>query len=163
MTAARKSTAVALLCTAVLFSPALFTVADAAAQQGAQTVEITFIKWLTRNTDGTFGPQMEGTVGGALGNGTYAGEILANLVSARFAMSRLEAIYHVEAGGHAISAVIQGGTSRATGYGKLEGHIIAGTAGVGSPVRVEFQTGPCSQAPNGTCFRGTMRVDLIPN
>ena len=51
MTAARKSTAVALLCTAVLFSPALFTVADAAAQQGAQTVEITFTKWFTRNAD----------------------------------------------------------------------------------------------------------------
>ena len=162
MTTARKSTAVALLCTAVLFYPTVFTVADAAAQ-GAQTVEITFTKWFTRNADGTFGPQMEGTVGGALGNGTFAGEILANPRSARFNITRLEAIYHVQAGGHAVSALIQGGSSAATGYGKLQGHILAGTAGVGLPVRVEFQAGPCPQAPNGTCFRGTMRVDLTPN
>ena len=52
MTTARKSTAVALLCTAVLFYPTFFTVADAAAQPGAQTVEITFTKWFTRNADG---------------------------------------------------------------------------------------------------------------
>ena len=106
---------------------------------------------------------MEGTVGGVLGTGTFAGEILANPRSARFNITRLEAVYHVQAGGHAVSALISGGSSAATGYGKLQGHILAGTAGVGLPVQVEFQAGPCPQAPNGTCFRGTMRVDLTPN
>jgi hypothetical protein len=125
-------------------------------------VEVTFTKWVTTS------PLMEGFTGGDA-PGAYAGEVLQRQVSVNpnlNGITRLEAIYEVQAGGRSFTALIRGGTNNVTGAAILDGVVLAGWR-TGAPVHVEFQTIPgttgCLGAPIGqTCFEGTIRVGRAP-
>ena len=141
-------------------------------------VEVTFTKWVTGPV---FVPDyfgitegrglMKGFTGGDI-PGTFVGEVLQGQPSANPALktgiNKLEAIYEVHdlQGNHVFTALIRGGTNRATGAALLDGVILAGWR-TGAAVHVEFQTIPgttgCVGAPIGaTCFEGTIHVARAP-
>jgi hypothetical protein len=141
-------------------------------------VVITFTKFVTERVfvPDAFGitqgrSLMRGDTGGDI-PGTFVGEVLQAQPSANPALMRainkLEAIYEVHdlAGNHVFTALIRGGTDRATGSALLAGVVLAGWR-KGATVHVEFETIPgtisCAGAPMGApCFEGTIRVGRAP-
>ena len=137
-------------------------------------VEVTFTKWVTGNVfvPDNFGITegrglMEGFTGGDI-PGTFVGEVLQGQRSANPALktgiNKLEAIYEVHDlnGNHVFTALIRGGTNRATGAALLEGVVLAGWR-TGARVHVAFQTMTnCAGAPAGKCFQGVIRVGRAP-
>jgi hypothetical protein len=126
---------------------------------------VTFTKWFT--ADGF--PWMTGVAGGAIGEGTFSGEVIAindygnNCANPTpgcltFPVSLLEAIYDIHAGERSFTALIRGGASDRTGQGTLNGAIIDGWK-AGASVQVEFQSlSSCDGNPAGPCFQGTIRI-----
>jgi hypothetical protein len=118
-------------------SPAL---ADNASKDGddERGVVVTFTKWITGAAQPNANDQpapvrslMAGIVGGHVGAGTFAGEVLDHKLSTpgtvTVAINALEAIYEVHAGEHSFGALIRGGTSN--GKGLLDGVILKWMAG----------------------------------
>jgi hypothetical protein len=147
-------------------------------QDSNRPVEVTFTKWVTGPV---FVPDyfgiveghalMKGFTGGDI-PGTFVGEVLQGQRSAnpdlKTGINKLEAIYEVHDlnGNHVFTALIRGGTNRATGAALLDGVILAGWR-TGAAVHVEFQTIPgttgCVGAPIGaTCLEGTIHVARDP-
>jgi hypothetical protein len=139
-------------------------------------VEVTFTKW---STGPVFVPDyfgiiegrglMQGFTGGDI-PGTFVGEVLQGQRSANPALktgiNKLEAIYEVHDldGNHVFTALIRGGTNRATGAALLDGVVLAGWR-TGARVHVEFKTiVGCVGAPTPTttCFEGTIHVGRAP-
>ena len=116
---------------------------------------ITFTKWIT-----TF-PQMAGFVGGAA-VGAFAGEVLTlqNTTNPQVtSITRLVAIYDIQAGPHSFTALVQGGQNNQTDRALLDGVILGGWF-TGARVQVEYQVKTdCAGAPAGTCFQGTIRIE----
>ena len=152
-------------------SPAL---ADNASKDGddERGVVVTFTKWITGAAQPNANDQpapvrslMAGIVGGHVGAGTFAGEVLDHKLSTpgtvTVAINALEAIYEVHAGEHSFGALIRGGTSN--GKGLLDGVILNGWR-AGARVHVEFTRLPtCPGNPNQTgplapCFQGTIQI-----
>src|SRR5206468_2547598 len=71
----------------------------------------------------------------------------------------LEARYEIIANksSHSFTAMIAGSLDRATGLAVLDGTVTAGWL-TGKAVHVEFRVIACTQAPDHTCFQGTIRV-----
>jgi len=61
------------------------------------------------------------------------------------------------------TALIRGGTNRATGTALLDGIVLAGWR-TGAPVHVEFETvvGCMGATATTTCFEGTIQVGRVP-
>jgi hypothetical protein len=146
-------------------------------QDRNRPVEITFTKWVTgpvfvpNNFGITEGRGlMEGFTGGDI-PGTFVGEVLQGQRSANPALkvgiNKLEAIYEVHDlnGNHVFTALMRGGTNRATGAALLDGVILAGWR-TGARVHVEFDTlSNCTDrdgVAHGPCFVGTIRVGRVP-
>jgi hypothetical protein len=118
-------------------------------------VEVTFTKWITAF------PLMAGFVGGdAVGD--FAGEIFDFKMNQDGRIARLEAMYEVQARRHSFTALIQGGQDNETGTAVLEGVIVSGWR-AGARVHVEYEVIACTEAPSGTCFRGTIQVPAWPS
>src|SRR5690349_6057262 len=79
---------------------------------------VTFTKWLT-----TF-PNMAGIVGGDVGTGTFAGEIL-NIIPGPD-ITNIEALYHVKGGDHSFTAHIFVTENEATRTAVLAGAVTEG-------------------------------------
>jgi hypothetical protein len=128
-------------------------------------VVVSFTKWFT--PDGF--PWMAGVVSGDLGNGTFAGEVIAFTDYAMncstptpgcitFPIGRLDAIYQVQLGDRSFTALVRGGASDQTGIGTLNGAILDGWS-TSASVHVSFKTiSNCNGNPGGPCFRGTIRI-----
>jgi hypothetical protein len=126
---------------------------------------VTFTKWIT--ADGF--PWMAGIVGGAVGEGTFAGEVVAyrdygancsnpSRGCLTFPFTLIEAVYNIQAGDRSFTALIRGGASDRTGRGTLNGAILDGWM-TGATVHVEFQSlFTCSGNPAGPCFEGTITI-----
>ncbi|HVD78139.1 MAG TPA: hypothetical protein VNH43_11030 [Vicinamibacteria bacterium] len=120
-------------------------------------VEVTFTKWITAF------PLMAGFTGGDVA-GDFVGEVLDRKVSANLLVTRLVAIYEVQAGDHSFTALIQGGQNNPGGIalgGKalLDGFILTGWR-TGARVHVEYvQMENCDGAPAGRCFEGTITIE----
>jgi hypothetical protein len=139
-------------------------------------VTVTFTKWVTGPvyvpdyfgiTEGR--GLMAGYTRGDI-PGRFVGEVLQGQPSANPALkagiNKLEAIYEVQdlQGNHVFTALIRGGTNRATGTALLDGVVLAGWR-TGAPVHVEFRTlTGCVGAPTPTttCFEGTIEVGRAP-
>jgi hypothetical protein len=113
---------------------------------GAQ--QNTFTKWVTT------APAMKGVVGGACGNGTYAGEILKDTEGAT---EVIEALYHFNGSKHSFSALVhvEGNGMKAV----ISGVVTEGWL-KGSPVQGQFIKITSDQSPNGTAYQGTL--DIMP-
>jgi hypothetical protein len=113
----------------------------------------TFTKWVTDFDAGT----MAGFVGGDVGDGTYAGQIL-NLEVTDTGMV-IDAAYHISGSRHTFTALVHvvqtgfvnGSTATITGRvteGWLEGNEVDGA----------YTQIACDQAGNGSCFEGTLDI-----
>jgi hypothetical protein len=118
-----------------------------------RNAESTFTKWITDFNAGT----MAGFVGGDVGEGTYAGQILHIEVSATGAV--LDATYHFSGSRHTFTArveVVQTGfVHGATAV--ITGRVTEGWL-KGNEVNGGYTLIPCTQAPSGTCFQGTLEI-----
>ena len=139
---------------ALIASVALLTLClgvGVASASGGQNprAENTFTKWIT-----TF-PTMAGVVGGDVGKGIYAGEVLKMTPGST---TVIEALYHFNGSKHAFTALVH---VEQTGLkaviigvvtsGWLKGHKVTG----------EYTQTTCAQAPapDHTCYRGTLDTE----
>ena len=118
-----------------------------------RNAENTFTKWITDFNAGT----MAGVVGGDVGVGTYAGQITS------FAQTStgfvIDAAYHFNGSKHAFTAsvhIVQ------TGFANGATAVIAGWVAEGwlngNRAEGEYTQVACTQAPNETCFQGTLDI-----
>ena len=142
---------------AVQISPARAGGEDGTGNTHHSRVEVTFTKWITAF------PLMAGFTGGDVA-GDFVGEVLDRKVSANLLVTRLVAIYEVQAGNHSFTALIQGGQNNPGGIalgGKalLDGFILTGWR-TGARVHVEYVVMEnCDGAPAGRCFEGTITIE----
>jgi hypothetical protein len=142
------ATAACLL--ALALSPA---VVSAAGGRDSRNAENTFTKYIS-----TY-PVMAGVVGGDVGVGTYAGEILSLDVTNTGLV--IDAVYDFEGSTHSFTAIVHvvqtgftdGSTATITGRvtsGWLKGNQVSG----------QYTQITCEQTPGvfGTCFQGTLDV-----
>jgi hypothetical protein len=134
--------------------PAQLALADASAVR-VQTFDATFTKWLTDF------PNMAGVVGGDVGAGTYAGEILN--ISPAGDITNIEALYHFNGRKHSFTAHVFVAESAVTGTAVITGSITEGWL-QGSPVTGKYRVwAVCPIATPGnslgtTCFQGELRI-----
>jgi hypothetical protein len=139
--------AIRRLCILVVLA-AVLTPLDVAADadQDRFFKENTFTKWLT-----TY-PNMAGVVGGAVGDGSYAGEILKRTPGAT---TVIEALYHFNGAKHSFTALVH--VEQTSGKAVIIGVVTEGWL-KGNQVEGEYTVITCTQAPNGTCFQGTLDI-----
>jgi hypothetical protein len=120
---------------------------------GQPQVELTYTKWFAP----TF-PNMVGVVGGDI-VGTFGGAVLERTVAPDRLSAHLTAVYIVIAPdpSQTFTAHIEGTADLQTGNAVLDGRVVDGHL-KRAHVHVEFKTINCTQAPNGTCFQGTISV-----
>jgi hypothetical protein len=139
-----------------LFVSALVLLLQVSPALAGGPAEITFTKWFSAGTD------MTGFTGGDVA-GVFNGEVLQRQVSHNGHVTKLEAMYEVQAEDpeHSFSALIRGGASFEN-FAALDGRILAGWR-KGAQVHVEFTTmSNCAGAPPGACFVGTIYVEQAP-
>ncbi len=106
----------------------------------------TFTKWITAY------PAMAGVVGGDVGSGTYAGEILKYTPGTT---TVIEALYHFNGSRHSFSALVH---VEQTGLRAVISGVVTDGWLKGHAVKGKYTQITCSQAPDGTCFQGTLNV-----
>ena len=114
-------------------------------------LDLTYTKWIAPgfpNLVGVVGGDIVGTFGGAV----YERTVDGNLV-------HLDAIYVVIAPDPAKSftAHVEGTEDLSTLKAVLDGRVVDGFMNH-AHVHVQFDVITCTQAPNGTCFQGTISV-----
>lgn len=119
------------------------------------TFDDTFTKWIT-----TF-PNMVGVVGGDVGAGTYAGEILNYGVVG--SITNIEALYHFSGGKHSFTAHVYITQDDVAGVAAITGGVTEGWQ-KGAQVTGEYQvwaTCPIPTPGNGLgtlCFQGALHI-----
>jgi len=121
---------------------------------GRADIQLTFTKWFVPDF-----PNMVGVVGGAI-PGKFGGAVLQVTppdFSGRYL--QITSVYIVVATDPAKSftARIQGTQDNTAGTAVLDGRVVDGWL-KGKHVHVEFKVISCTEAPNGTCFQGTITV-----
>ncbi len=125
-------------------------VASADGRREHGTVENTFTKWVTT------APAMAGVVGGDVGKGTFAGEILKRTQGTTKTPTVIEALYHFNGSKHSFTALVH---VEQTGLKAVIIGVVTDGWLKGDQVEGKYtQITPCTQSPNGTCFRGTLDV-----
>ena len=121
------------------------------ATSGGDDVLLTYTKWFAPAY-----PTMQGVVGGDI-KGTFGGAVLSRTVLPGVVL--LEARYEIIAKNpsRSFTALIAGSLDTSTGMAVLNGTVTSGWL-TGQPVHVEFSVISCTQAADGTCFTGTIRV-----
>jgi hypothetical protein len=106
----------------------------------------TFTKWVTAF------PTMAGVVGGDVGKGTYAGEVLKYTPGTT---TVIEALYHFNGSRHSFTALVH---VEQTGLkAKITGVVTEGWR-KGHPVKGRYTQITCTEAPDGNCFRGKLNI-----
>lgn len=124
----------------------------------APTYDVTFTKWITTP------PEMVGVVGGAVGPGTFQGQILGMKVEGD--MEYVEAIYHVNGRRESFTAHIHATQDDSVGMGVIIGKVTDGWL-KGATLYGEynvFDECPLETPENGMgtlCFQGVLH--LLPN
>lgn len=112
----------------------------------ATAQENTFTKWVTT------APAMAGVVGGASGNGSYAGEILKYTEGPT---TVIEALYHFNGSKHVFSALVH---VEQTGMKAVIDGVVTDGWMKGNSVQGEYTQITTKQSPNGTAFQGTLTI-----
>ena len=106
----------------------------------------TFTKWVTT------APNMAGVVGGAVGDGSYAGQILKRTPGDT---TVIEALYHFSGSKHSFTALVH---VEQTGLkAVITGTVTEGWL-KGNQVKGEYTQITSTQSPNGTAFQGTLNI-----
>jgi hypothetical protein len=126
--------------------------APVASADGFGRTEITFTKWLT-----TF-PNMAGVVGGDVGTGTYAGEILTyDPALAGGKITRITADYHLNGSVHQ-STVRLTVWQFDNNFALLSGAVTSGWRSGGYAFGTYKVLATCPGNPAGPCFEGTLYI-----
>ena len=123
------------------------------------TFEVTFTKWVT-----SF-PQMLGVVGGDVGNGVFAGEILDYVPGAD--ITHIEALYHFKGSRHSFTAHVFVTQNNLTGLASITGRVTEGWL-EDAEVTGEYKVWNVCPIPTpgnaGTmCFQGTLDLRRHPD
>lgn len=145
-----------MLSLAVTFTVAQGKIAfsDIGSEKG-HTFDVTFTKWIT------IPPEMVGVVGGAVGPGTFQGQILDLKVDG--SMEYVEAAYHVNGGKHHFTAHIYATQDDSVGAGVIIGSITEGWL-KGASLYGEYDVYaecPIDTPGNGMgtlCFQGVLHL-----
>ena len=143
-----------LVLVAVLaLSPTLLGLADAGGGKGHSFGDITFTKWITMY------PTMEGIVGGAVGAGTFAGEIVSMTGSDDGKTAFVEAVYHINGSDRSFTANIKAVQDNGAGTGVITGEITDGWL-EDKALSGEYTVIPeCHVGDySGMCFQGTLHI-----
>jgi hypothetical protein len=116
-------------------------------------VELTYTKWFAPGF-----PNMVGVVGGDI-VGTFGGAVIERTPDATGRFVQLTAVYIVIAPDPAktFTAHVKGVSDNQTRTAVLDGRVVDGYL-KRAHVHAEFAVISCTQAPNGTCFQGTISV-----
>ena len=116
-------------------------------------VELTYTKWFNPGF-----PNMVGVVGGDI-VGKFGGAVLQATPDATGRFVQLTAVYIVIAADPAqsLTAHVEGVQDNQTRTAVLDGRVVDGYL-KRAHVHAEYAVINCSQAPNGTCFQGTISV-----
>jgi hypothetical protein len=129
-----------------LFVLGVLTVMLTAASMAAFAEQNTFTKWITT------APTMAGVVGGADGNGSYAGEILKYTEGPT---TVIEALYHFNGSLHSFTALVH---VVQTGLKAVITGVVTEGWEKGDQVQGEYTQIKSSLSPNGTAFQGTLNL-----
>jgi hypothetical protein len=100
-------------------------------------------------------PIMAGVVGGDVGAGTYAGEILKRTPGTSTTPTVIEALYHFNGSRHSFTALVH---VEQTGlHAVIIGVVTEGWL-KGNPVEGKYTQITCTVAPSGVCFQGTLDI-----
>lgn len=146
-----RTRALALTGAVALLALSLGTgVTSADSHRDRAAAENTFTKWIT-----TF-PAMAGVVGGDVGAGAFAGEILTYTPgNTPTDPTVIEALYHFNGSRHSFTAAVH---VEQTGLSAVVTGVVTDGWLRGNPVRGQYTQISCAESPNGTCFRGTLDV-----
>jgi hypothetical protein len=146
-----RNRALAMSGVIVLLTLALGAGVASADSRDHRNAENTYTKWIVGY------PDMAGVVGGDVGTGTFAGEVLTRVVSGDTVT--IDAIYHFNGTIHSFTAavhVVQTGLD----YGATS--VITGTVTdgwlKGNQVQGAYLVIDCSEAANRHCFDGSVDV-----
>lgn len=116
-------------------------------------VELTYTKWFAPGF-----PNMVGVVGGDI-VGQFGGAVLQATPDATGRFIRLRAIYIVVAPDPSRSLTIRvdGAQDNQSGTALLRGRVVDGWLS-GARVRAQYKVIDCTQAPDHTCFEGTISI-----
>lgn len=133
--------------------PELLGLADAGGGKGHSFGDVTFMKWITMY------PTMEGIVGGAVGAGTFAGEIVSMTGSDDGNTAFVEAVYHVNGSDRSFTANIKAVQDNGAGTGVITGEITDGWL-EDKALSGEYTVIPeCNVGDySGMCFQGTLHI-----
>lgn len=150
----------------VLFAVALAAgVAPGAVSADSGSVEATFTKWVVGDTDPSADQDlfdMVGIVGGAVGAGTFTGEVLTRVDNGT--TTTIHAVYHIN--GSSTSFVADNYTitqNDATGVATIVGVVVGGPLN-GASVTGGFRTMATCDIPTPgnvlgrECFKGTLHI-----
>lgn len=119
---------------------------------GKPNVELTFTKWI----EPADSPNFTGVVGGDI-VGRFGGAAL-KVTTDDSGFTHISAIYIVVGPDLARSLTMRiNGVVNTTGKAVFSGRVVDGRL-TGDRVHVEWQAISCSEAPNGTCFKGTITI-----
>lgn len=142
-----RTRALALIAAVAILSLSLGAgTALASGGRDSRNAENTFTKWVSAY------PIMAGVVGGDVGPGTYAGEILKRTPGAT---TVIEALYHFNGSRHSFTALVH---VEQTGLKAVIIGVVTDGWLKGNMVEGQYMQITCTQAPNGTCFQGTLDI-----
>jgi hypothetical protein len=126
----------------------------AAHPAGRADLQLTYTKWFAPSF-----PNMVGVVGGDI-SGQFGGAVLhlaPTDSSGHFV--QITAVYIVVAAdpSRSFTAHVEGVQDNATQTAVLDGRVVDGQL-KGAHVHAEYKVISCTEAPNGTCFQGTITV-----
>jgi hypothetical protein len=113
---------------------------------GGAVEKSTFTKWVTA------APIMAGVVGGAVGDGSYAGEVLKMTPGTT---TVIEALYHFKGSKHSFTALVN---VEQTGLKAVITGVVTEGWLKGSQVKGEYTQITSSQSPDGTAYQGTLNI-----
>ncbi len=129
--------------------PTQLALADPGGAKG-HTFEVTFTKWIT-----TF-PNMAGIVGGDVGDGAFAGEILN--IGTVGTITTIEALYHIYGSRHSFTAHVFVTQDNVAGMATITGDVTEGWL-EGANVTGEYQVlSPCNIGTASKCFQGALDI-----
>jgi hypothetical protein len=142
-----RTRALAVVATVVLLTLSLGAgVVAANGGRDHRNAENTFTKYVSAY------PAMAGVVGGDVGKGTYAGEILKYTPGTT---TVIEALYHFNGSRHSFSALVH---VEQTGLKAVISGVVTEGWLKGNPVKGKYTQITCTQAPDNTCFQGTLDI-----
>jgi hypothetical protein len=149
----RMVLALALLIVSATLSSPLGTPVALADSRGEkdQTFNITFTKWITTL------PNMAGIVGGDVGTGAFAGEILTFIPGSD--ITNIEALYHINGKSHSFTAHVFVTENEVTRSAVIAGAVTDGWL-KGGLVYGEYKIISCPDKTSGVCFQGVLHVHV---